>query len=94
MRSLPYDTAARKRTVSLTLNGDLYTKAKAAGLNVSRIAEEAVARALTEAERAKIREEIRQEMEIYNAFIAEHGSPAELVRAHYDELDDTNDGAI
>jgi antitoxin CcdA len=94
MRSPLYDTAARKRTVSLTLNGDLYAKAKASGLNVSRIAEEAVARALTEAERAKIREEIRQEMEIYNAFIAEHGSPAELVRAHYDELDDANDGAV
>jgi antitoxin CcdA len=88
MRNEPFDRAAKKRTVSVTLNSDLFAKAKAAGLNVSRIAEQALAHALGEAERALIKEEIRQEMEVYNAFIAEHGSPAELARAHYDEIDE------
>lgn len=88
MRAPVYDVKARKQTVSVTLNKDLYAKAKAAGLNASRIAEEALARALEQAETEKLKAAIRQEMEVLNAFIAEHGSPAELVRAHYDEIDD------
>ena len=46
MQNAPYDLAARKRTVSLTLNSDLYAKVRAAGMNASRIAEAALVQAL------------------------------------------------
>src|SRR5690606_11847938 len=46
-RDSTYDHSARKRTVSLTLNGDLYAKAKELGINASRVAEEALAAELT-----------------------------------------------
>jgi hypothetical protein len=35
-----FDQNARRRTVSLTVNDDLYAKARAAGINASRVAEE------------------------------------------------------
>ena len=43
---MPFDAGARKRTVSLTLNADLYAKAKDSGINLSKVAEEALAQAL------------------------------------------------
>ena len=48
MRNSLYDAGARKRTVSLTLNADLYAKAKGAGINVSKVAEAALAQALAQ----------------------------------------------
>ena len=49
------DARARKRTVSLTINGDLYARVRAAGMNASRIAEAALAEAL----KAHAREALR-----------------------------------
>jgi len=49
------DARARKRTVSLTINGDLYARVRAAGMNASRIAEAALAEAL----KAHARETLR-----------------------------------
>ena len=46
MQDAPYDVAARKRTVSLTLNSDLYAKVRSAGMNASRIAEAALVQSL------------------------------------------------
>jgi post-segregation antitoxin (ccd killing protein) len=48
MRNPTYDRGARKRTVSLTLNADLYAKPKGAGINLSKVAEEALAQALAQ----------------------------------------------
>ena len=42
MKNSHYDTGARKQTVSVTLNADLYAQAKGAG-NPSRAAEKALA---------------------------------------------------
>jgi len=83
-----YDQDAKKQTVSLTINGDLFAKAKAAGINASQVAEEALAQALNRHMTEIIKAEIRQDLEACNAYIAKHGSPAELARAHYAELDD------
>jgi antitoxin CcdA len=88
MREAFFDRAARKKTVSLTLNADLYARAKAAGLNASRVAEDALARALAERATEQARLEIRQDLEACDAYVAEHGSPAELARAHFDESGD------
>ncbi len=82
MRRPPYDTAAPRRTVSLTINADLLAKAKAEGLNASAIAERALAVELTERVRARLREELARDAVAYDAFVAEHGSFPDMVRAH------------
>lgn len=80
-----FDRRAKKRTVSLTLNSDLYTKAKAAGVNASKVAERALEQALAEQVAERARAEIRQDLDAYNKYVAEHGSPVAMSRAHYDD---------
>jgi antitoxin CcdA len=88
MRRRPFDMAAGKRTVSLTLNGDLYAKAKAEGINVSQVAESALADALQSRLAEKVRAEVEQDLAAYNAYVEKHGSPAELLREYLAERDD------
>ena len=83
MRNPHYDTSARKRTVSLTLNADLYAKAKAAEINLSRVAEEAIAQALAQRLVEQARADVRQDLAALSAFVEAHGSFAEMVREHY-----------
>lgn len=83
-----YDEAAVKRSVSVTLNSDLHAKARALGLNVSAIAEEALATAVRAAIADRIRTEIREELRWLDAFTDRHGSFAEMVREHYAAEDD------
>ena len=80
-----FDKSAKKQTVSLTINSDLYAKAKEVGVNVSQIAEEALAVAFTHQMKEKIRAEVQQDAEAYDAFVRKYGSPAELARQHYAE---------
>jgi antitoxin CcdA len=87
MRTSLYDAGARKRTVSLTVNADLYAKARAAGINLSRIAEEALAHALAQHLAERVRADIRQDLCALNAFVEAHGSFAEMVREHYASVD-------
>jgi post-segregation antitoxin (ccd killing protein) len=87
MRSPLYDAGARKRTVSLTLNADLYAKAKDAGINLSKIAEEALAEALTRRLAEQAKADISRDLEAFNAFVETHGSFAEMVREHYATVD-------
>ena len=88
MRQPPFDPAAKKRTVSLTLNGDLYAKAKAEGINASQVAEAALAEALAARLTEKVRVEIEQDLAAYNAYVEKHGSPAEMLRDYLAERDD------
>jgi post-segregation antitoxin (ccd killing protein) len=88
MRSSLYDADARRRTVSLTLNADLCAKAKAAGINLSRVAEDALAQALARHVAERIRAEIQRDVAAHDAFVAKHGSFAALVREHYAANDD------
>jgi len=87
MRNPPYDTEARKRTVTVTLNADLYARAKGAGINVSKVAEEALAQALSQHLEEQARAEIRQDLAALSAFVAAHGSFADMVREHYATVD-------
>jgi antitoxin CcdA len=75
MRVPLYDVNARRKTVSITMNADLVAKASALGINISRTAEAAVIRAFEEAERAKIREEIREAARITDDLVTQHGLP-------------------
>ena len=88
MRTSPYDRSAKKRTVRLTLNGDLYTKAKAQGINASQVAEAALAEALTLRLTKKVEAEIEQDLAAYNAYVEKHGSPAEMLRDYLADRDD------
>jgi post-segregation antitoxin (ccd killing protein) len=89
MQNTLYDGAARKRTVGLTLNSDLYARVCAAGMNASRIAESALAEALRTREAEVLRADIRQDMQALADYIAEHGDPAAELRELFDPLDAT-----
>lgn len=88
MRIPPYDLSAKKRTVSLTVNGDLYAKAKAQGINASQVAEAALAEALALRANKKIQAEVEQDLAAYNAYVEKHGSPAEMLRDYLADRDD------
>ncbi len=75
MRTPLYDVNARRKTVSITLNADLVARASALGINISRTAEAAVIQAFEAAEKAKIREEIREATRITDELVARHGIP-------------------
>jgi post-segregation antitoxin (ccd killing protein) len=87
MSNPAYDTGAGKRKASLTLNADLYAKAKAVGINLSKVAEEAVAQALAERLAEQARADIHQDLRALNAFVEANGSFAEMVCKHYATVD-------
>ena len=68
MKPSLYDADARRRTVSLTLNADLCAKAKQAGINLSRVAEEALAKALALRIAERMQAEIRRDLAAHDAF--------------------------
>lgn len=88
MRRPSYDPNAAKQTVSLTINSELYAQARGFGINASRVAEAALAEAVAGREAERLKAEIRQDLEATNAYAAEHGSFAEMVREHYQRSGD------
>ena len=84
IRPPPYDVKAAKQTVSLTINSDLYAQAKGLGINTSQIAEEALAQEVARRKAERLKEEVREDLKALDAYEAEHGSFAEMVRQHYD----------
>jgi antitoxin CcdA len=87
MRDPLFEPKAPKQTVSVTLNSDLYAKAKAVGLNASRVAEQALAEAYAAKCAEALAAELRQDLAAANRYTEEHGSFAELARAHYEGRD-------
>ena len=85
-----YDSKASKQTVSITLNSDLYAKAKSVGVNVSKVAEEAVASEYAARQSELLQAELRQDLAAVETYEAEHGSFPEHVRVHYER----DDGAV
>ena len=79
---------AAKRTVSLTINSDLYAQAKKLGINASQIAEEALIEHVARRKAEQLQAEIRQDLEAAGAYMAKHGSFAEMVRQHYHGSDE------
>jgi antitoxin CcdA len=90
MRNPLFDHKAPKQTVSITLNSDLYAKAKSMGINASKVAEEGLAHEYSNGLREALRAEIRNELADLERYEAEHGSFPELARAHYE----SDDGAV
>ena len=90
MRDQLYDSKAPKQTVSLTVNSDLYSRAKRVGLNISQVAEQAVADAYAKKCAETIASEIREDLMAVAEYAALHGDFAELARGH----DERDDGAV
>ena len=90
MKNPLFEPKAPKQTVSITLNSDLYAKAKSMGINTSKVAEEALAQEYAAGLREALRAEIRDELAALERYEAQHGSFPELVRAHYER----DDGAV
>lgn len=87
MRDAIYSPNARKQTVSLTINGDLYAKAKHMGINTSQVAEEALASEVQRRWKEELRQEAKRTAEAYDAYAAEHGDFVSLIRDHYADDD-------
>lgn len=77
-----YDAQAAKRPVNLTMNGDLVEKARAKGLNLSALAERAVADELLRGARAQWDAEIAEACAAHERYLDEYGSASDLLRAH------------
>jgi len=95
MRDPLYEPRAAKQTVSITLNSDLYAKAKALGINASKVAEEALAAKYAELHSKALIEDLRRGLAAVERYADQHGSFAELVREHYEREDgEREDGAV
>ena len=94
MRNPLYAPKAPKQTVSITLNSDLYAKAKSAGINASKVAEEAIASAYAALHAKALAEELRAELAAISDYAEQHGSFPEMVRAHYEEQSAADDDAV
>jgi len=79
MRADLFDTDARKQTVSLTINSDLLARTRALGIDASRVAEAALARASREAGGTPACRN-PQDMAIVTDYVAAHGDPAAELR--------------
>jgi post-segregation antitoxin (ccd killing protein) len=90
MRDPLFDSKAAKQTVSITLNADLYAKAKSVGINASKVAEEALATKYAELSSEALIAELRLGLAAVDSYADQHGSFSELVRNHYEH----DDGSI
>jgi antitoxin CcdA len=81
MRMRLYDHEASKRPVNVTLNSDLVARARAEGLNLSALAEGAVAAALGRIARTSCEAGIAQACRAHEQYLAEYGSLGDAVRA-------------
>jgi post-segregation antitoxin (ccd killing protein) len=93
MRTPLYDLAARRRTVSVTLNADLVARSAAHGINISRVAEAALAAAFEAAEKGKILRELQEDAAWVDDFVATHGYPFPESMAMFMPEDEDNDAA-
>ena len=87
MRDPHFDPNAPKQTVSVTLNSDLYAKAKSVGINASKVAEEAIADEYSKRRKEALLKELQQDLAAVEKYEEQHGSFPELVRAHYERED-------
>jgi post-segregation antitoxin (ccd killing protein) len=90
MREPLFKPKAPKQTVSITLNSDLYAKAKSAGINTSKVAEEALASKYAELHSEAIRADLQRGLSVVENYADQHGAFADLVREHYE----SEDGAV
>jgi len=71
--ALDFRVDAPKKAVNLTLNGELVDLGRRLGLNLSKVAEAAVAQAVKEALEAQWLQENAVAIEAFNAHVEAHG---------------------
>lgn len=81
-RSRP-KSKALKRTVSLTIDSELYRQAKELRVNASRIAEEALANEVARLRAEALAADIRLDSSAADDYAEQHGSFADLAREHF-----------
>jgi post-segregation antitoxin (ccd killing protein) len=69
------DSETRRKKANLKIDAELAERARAAGIDASRVAEAALSRALVEVDREKLRAEITQDFRALEAYIDKHGDP-------------------
>lgn len=79
-----YDASAGKRPIGLSLNADLVAKARAEGLNLSSIAEDAVAAVLSRRARKRWDAEIAEACAAHERYLERYGSLAETLQSQYE----------
>jgi antitoxin CcdA len=89
MRAPPHHVKATKRTVSLTLNSDLYAQAKKLGINASQVAEQALAAEVARRRAEELRADIAKDLAALDEYERKHGSFTEMVREHYRDDDES-----
>ncbi|MBO6539755.1 MAG: type II toxin-antitoxin system CcdA family antitoxin [Rhizobiaceae bacterium] len=67
--------APARKSVNLSLNKELLAEAKELGINMSRIAEESIAQAVSAEKSRRWKEENREAIESSNAYVEKHGLP-------------------
>lgn len=80
-----------RRSVNLTLPVALIEQARRAGLNLSGVAETAIAAEVARLSRERFAKEIREGIEQHHRWLDEHGSFADEVRASQDTGDSDAD---
>ena len=78
--NLHYRRDSRKRRTNLTINGDLVRVARELGLNLSQVAEEALARAVREQAKRRWEEDNAEALEEHRRRVKEHGTFGDIVR--------------
>ena len=87
MHSNELTSEVRRKRASLKINAELLEKARAAGIDASRIAEAALNRALVEVDREQLRAEIAQDLRAMEDYIDKHGSPVAELREMFGGFD-------
>ncbi len=81
-----YDPGAPRQTVSVTLNADLYAKAKSLDINTSRVAEEALAYVVRQKLNEQIKCEVDQDIRVLNAMVEAHRDEFDAMQRELDQL--------
>ncbi len=81
-----YDPGAPRQTVSVTLNTDLYTKAKSFGINTSRVAEEALAYVVRQKLNEQIKREVDQDIRVLSAMVEAQRDEFDAMQRELDQL--------
>ena len=76
----PAKFPAAKRATNVSLSEDLVAEAKALGINVSQACQSGLAAEVKKAREAAWKEENREAIESYNAYVREHGMPFDEFR--------------
>jgi post-segregation antitoxin (ccd killing protein) len=81
----PYDERAKKKPANVTVNGDLLDKAKSFGINISKVAEAALAVSVTEEHEKRLRQRIDATCDMINDFWADGEHPADVYSEYLQE---------